>query len=351
MRTVLAALALLGSAGGLLHASDVYRSVDAEGHVVYQDQPDPSSTTQSVLRLETAQGPPALIHLCWTNCFTLQWNQGVYTRLDGTEETWTIEQFTPHAFVLHRHDAPAAWNGHSTDVVYAGQVSDSRLVNVTVNGAAVPQIAAAWGPALDSLPGSNAERDRRDADQEPRAAVAPPPLPAYDQPPLPADGYLWTPGYWSWRNAGYIWVPGLWVLPPRVGVLWTPGYWSFTGSAYLFHAGYWGPRIGYYGGVDYGFGYSGSGFAGGRWVGGAFAYNTAVANVQAGLARHTYRESVAVNAGVSRVSYDGGPGGTSARPNAPARGAASGAPMVARSAPHPSTPTPATPARSAHLKR
>ena len=27
--------------------------------------------------------------------------------------------------------------------------------------------------------------------------VAPPPLPVYEQPPLPSPGYLWVPGYWS----------------------------------------------------------------------------------------------------------------------------------------------------------
>ena len=26
--------------------------------------------------------------------------------------------------------------------------------------------------------------------------VAPPPLPVYDQPPIPEPGYMWTPGYW-----------------------------------------------------------------------------------------------------------------------------------------------------------
>lgn len=30
---------------------------------------------------------------------------------------------------------------------------------------------------------------------------APPPeLPVYDQPPIPDDGYLWTPGYWAWGD-------------------------------------------------------------------------------------------------------------------------------------------------------
>ena len=39
--------------------------------------------------------------------------------------------------------------------------------------------------------------------------VGPPALPVYEQPPLPAPGYLWTPGYWSYGEAGYFWVPGV----------------------------------------------------------------------------------------------------------------------------------------------
>ena len=99
------------------------------------------------------------------------------------------------------------------------------------------------------------------------AQEAPPPLPEYEQPPAPADGYLWTPGYWGYGGGGYYWVPGTWVQPPTVGVLWTPGYWGFAGGVYGFHAGYWGPHIGFYGGVNYGYGYVGVGFAGGRWEG------------------------------------------------------------------------------------
>ena len=30
--------------------------------------------------------------------------------------------------------------------------------------------------------------------------VAPPELPAYEQPLCPGDGYIWTPGYWAWGD-------------------------------------------------------------------------------------------------------------------------------------------------------
>jgi hypothetical protein len=137
---------------------------------------------------------------------------------------------------------------------------------------------------------------------------APPPLPAYEQPPCPVSGYLWTPGYWAYAPAGYYWVPGTWIEPPRVGVLWTPGYWGFVGGAYAWHAGYWGPHIGFYGGVNYGFGYVGTGFAGGRWVGNSFAYNSNVTNVNVTVVHNTYNETVVNNVSVTRVSFNGGAG-------------------------------------------
>ena len=33
--------------------------------------------------------------------------------------------------------------------------------------------------------------------------MAPPALPVYEQPVAPADGYLWTPGYWANGDEGY----------------------------------------------------------------------------------------------------------------------------------------------------
>ena len=84
--------------------------------------------------------------------------------------------------------------------------------------------------------------------------VAPPALPVYEQPVCPHAGFMWTPGYWAYGEAGYYWVPGTWVAAPRVGFLWTPGYWAWGGGVYMWHGGYWGPHIGFYGGVNYGFG-------------------------------------------------------------------------------------------------
>ncbi|MGB6945340.1 MAG: YXWGXW repeat-containing protein [Bryobacteraceae bacterium] len=120
--------------------------------------------------------------------------------------------------------------------------------------------------------------------------VAPPPLHVYTQPPCPGDGYIWTPGYWAYGAAGYAWVPGAWVLAPQPGYLFTPGYWGFADGVYLWHRGHWGLHVGYYGGVNYGFGYPGSGFYGGRWEGGHFFYNRAVSNIDGARFHNTYRD-------------------------------------------------------------
>lgn len=147
--------------------------------------------------------------------------------------------------------------------------------------------------------------------------IAPPALPVYVQPPLPAPGYIWTPGYWAYGDAGYYWVPGVWVRPPAVGLLWTPGYWGFVGGVYGWHAGYWGPHVGFYGGVNYGFGYGGIGFTGGMWRGGAFAYNSAVANFGGVHVANVYNNTTIVhqNTIINNNHYSfNGPGGINHQP-------------------------------------
>ena len=172
---------------------------------------------------------------------------------------------------------------------------------------------------------------------EVQATEPPPPLPDYEQPPCPEDGYMWTPGYWAFSTGGYYWIPGTWVAPPAVGVLWTPGYWGFVGGVYRFNAGYWGPHVGFYGGVNYGFGYGGVGFGGGVWVGGHFSYNTAVVHVNTTVIHNTYvNRTVINNVTVNRVSYNG-PGGVAAQPTAAER--------TAMNEPH----TPPTAVQSQHV--
>jgi hypothetical protein len=146
-------------------------------------------------------------------------------------------------------------------------------------------------------------------------SFGPPALPIYEQPLCPGDGYIWTPGYWAWSDddGDYYWVPGTWVLAPEIGFLWTPPYWAWTDGAFVFYDGYWGPRVGFYGGINYGFGYFGEGFEGGRWDSGHFFYNRSVTNVNVTVVHNVYNTTV-INRTENRVSYNGGNGGVKARP-------------------------------------
>ncbi len=140
--------------------------------------------------------------------------------------------------------------------------------------------------------------------------VPPPELPVYEQPPIPEDGDVWTPGYWAWDDQiqDYYWVPGTWVPVPEPDVLWTPGYWAVAGGAFLWHAGYWGPRVGFYGGVNYGHGYGGNGYEGGYWQGGHFHYNRVVNNVGNVHVTNVYEKTAIDNPTSNRFSYNGGNG-------------------------------------------
>lgn len=143
---------------------------------------------------------------------------------------------------------------------------------------------------------------------------APPPLLVYAQPPIPRPGYLWMPGYWAWNGAAYYWVPGVWVLPPRAGLLWTPPWWGWADGVYIWHAGYWGPHVGFYGGINYGFGYSGHGYEGGFWDHGRFFYNRSVNNIRNAHIPNVYNRAVVNDRTVNRISFSGGRGGVNARP-------------------------------------
>ena len=142
--------------------------------------------------------------------------------------------------------------------------------------------------------------------------IAPPLLPVYVQPPCPGPDYMWTPGYWAYDD-GYFWVPGTWVLVPEPGFYWTPGYWGWNGGLFVFNEGYWGPQVGFYGGINYGFGYTGAGYQGGYWNHGTFFYNRAVTNV--GSVGNVYSRAVTMR-NANRVSFNGGAGGITARPTA-----------------------------------
>lgn len=145
--------------------------------------------------------------------------------------------------------------------------------------------------------------------------IAPPPIPVYTQPYAPAPNYIWQPGYWAWGQGGYYWVPGTWVDAPAVGLLWTPGYWGWNNGAYYWNAGYWGPTVGFYGGINYGYGYNGNGYYGGRWYGNSFRYNTAITRVDTTVIHNTYVDKTVVyRNNDNHTSYNGSHGGIQADP-------------------------------------
>jgi hypothetical protein len=189
--------------------------------------------------------------------------------------------------------------------------------NLPRTGAA---LLAALGASLSALPSAatpgpppiaNCPSTTRIA-----VGVAPPPrLRIERQPPLPAYGDVWTPGYWGWNGSvnNYNWVPGLWVHPPRIGVLWTPPYWGLSQGVYLFNPGSWGQNVGYYGGVNYGYGYGGRGYEGVYWKGGTLYYNRTVNNFGALRFNTVYSKLVYNNRRTGGASYSTGVRGAQVR--------------------------------------
>ena len=200
-------------------------------------------------------------------------------------------------------------------------VQGNNVINLN-NCLAYGKFNLANAQAAANAPGDNQGNDGSEydspVDTEVSADAAPPQLPEYQQPECPAEGYLWQPGYWAFSPArnDYYWVPGVWVAPPTPGYLWTPPYWGFAGGRYFFHLGYWGPRVGFYGGINYGYGYLGVGFIGGEWREGHFRYNTAVVRVNTVVVHNTYVNTTVINRTTvvnNRVSFNG-QGGVAARP-------------------------------------
>jgi len=190
----------------------------------------------------------------------------------------------------------------------SGNPANGNLASVTPSST-----GQRYAPAA-SASYNTAQYENADYDQPPvRVTEAPPPLPVYEQPPCPGPDYVWTPGYWAYGFGGYYWVPGAWVLAPYIGALWTPPWWGFANGVYLWHVGYWAPHIGFYGGIDYGCGYTGRGYYGAYWNHGHLFYNRAVTNVDPAVLHNVYNYQVAVGFH-SRVSYNGGRGGITARP-------------------------------------
>ena len=215
------------------------------------------------------------------------------------------------------HKDPALAQADNNQAGTQDQASDPAAANLVpvADNSGAPEYASTAAPSYQqgSAPDQSSYDPGYGEQPEYTAAQPPPPLPDYEQPPVPGDGYIWTPGYWAWSPDGYYWVPGAWVEAPYEGALWTPGYWGYWNNFYGFYPGYWGQYIGYYGGINYGFGYTGYGYQGGYWGGGHFNYNRSVNNVNTSVVHNFYSRSVAGNTNNSHVSFNGGSGGLQVR--------------------------------------
>lgn len=110
----------------------------------------------------SAPALPGEMHVCVSNCSTFTLKDGRYTNVsDGGGTTLTIETFTADRVVLHRTDRAEA-PGKALTAVYVGQISPdgNGIADGTVHWTSVfsgtAYFSAAWGDALDSLPGNNA---------------------------------------------------------------------------------------------------------------------------------------------------------------------------------------------------
>ncbi|HVZ46226.1 MAG TPA: YXWGXW repeat-containing protein [Ramlibacter sp.] len=67
-----------------------------------------------------------------------------------------------------------------------------------------------------------------------------PPAPIHEVIPAPRSGYVWSPGYYAWRDRRYVWVGGRW-MNERPGYVWREarwvqrpdGSWFMTGGAWV----------------------------------------------------------------------------------------------------------------------
>jgi hypothetical protein len=195
----------------------------------------------------------------------------------------------------------------------------SEALGASVNWDETQRLVAIETPGGASSGSDVAPTVSDDAFNDEYTDSAPPPIPVYNQPDVPAPNDIWQPGYWAWGAYGYYWVPGTWVQAPQPGYLWTPGYWHYDNDhhRYAWSQGYWATAVGFYGGVNYGAGYFGIGYVGGRWLDRAFHYNTYVSHVNVTIVHNVYVDrTVSVNHETTRISYNGGPSGLRAQPTA-----------------------------------
>lgn len=66
----------------------------------------------------------------------------------------------------------------------------------------------------------------------------PPPALRYEPVPPPRVGFVWTPGYWAWRNNAHVWVGGTWVAA-RPGYVYRQPNWVQRDGQWHYARGGW----------------------------------------------------------------------------------------------------------------
>ena len=143
--------------------------------------------------------------------------------------------------------------------------------------------------------------------------VAPPELPVYEQPPIPGPGYLWTPGYWAWGDEWLLLGAGHLGRAAAAGLSLDAGLLGLGRRRLLWHAGYWGPHVGFYGGVNYGFGYGGHGYRGRLLARRRRSTTTAASTIIPGTCTSPTSTTNRDRRHGNRVSFNGGNGGVRPR--------------------------------------
>jgi hypothetical protein len=55
----------------------------------------------------------------------------------------------------------------------------------------------------------------------------------------PGPGYVWVPGYHSWRGGSYVWINGHYAYPARGYRRYEPGRWRHARSGWFWVEGRW----------------------------------------------------------------------------------------------------------------
>jgi hypothetical protein len=147
-----------------VYASPLYRRPYAVPSTTPRYAPPPRAPTEIAV--------PARLHWCSAHCSTWVWAGNRYVG-EGTQNpertpqcgVW-VEQFSPESVIMHRVDC-GPYPGRA---VLTGRLSPdgNTIIGGVINwtwhpccGVGAGRFVAAWGPAIDTVPGDDGERARR----------------------------------------------------------------------------------------------------------------------------------------------------------------------------------------------